>query len=393
MSRPVSRLSIIGSIIRKDLAEYGRDRLWAFLTVLVLIAVIVLFWLLPSDVDESISVGVSGLGDPAALQSLEAAEEGLRLVPIASETDLESVVAGEADAWQANGNAVVIAHDGGAAAPQGAVKANVAIGIAFPDDFFVSTAAGATTEVTVYVDAAVPEEIKSAMSSLVREMAFAVAGIELPVDTADPSEVFVVLGEDRVGSQASARDSFRPIFVFLILLMEMFVMASLIAKEIQERTVTAILVTPATVGDVLAAKGIAGAMSGMAQAVVVLIAIDSLTPQPLLMLTLMLLGSVMVSGTAMLAGSAGKDFMGTLFSGMAYMIPLMIPAFGALFPGTASAWVQALPSYPLVDGLVGVSTYGAGWAETLPELGALLAWCVVLFALGWIVLKRKVETI
>jgi hypothetical protein len=55
--------------------------------------------------------------------------------------------------------------------------------------------------------------------------------------------------------------------------------------------------------------------------------------------------------------------------------------------------VQALPSYPLVRGLVDVTTYGAGWRETLPELAALLAWCVALFALGWIVLRRKVQTL
>jgi hypothetical protein len=52
-----------------------------------------------------------------------------------------------------------------------------------------------------------------------------------------------------------------------------------------------------------------------------------------------------------------------------------------------------LPSYPLVQGLVDVSTYGAGWSETLPALGALLAWCVGLFAVGWVVLRRKVQTL
>ena len=72
---------------------------------------------------------------------------------------------------------------------------------------------------------------------------------------------------------------------------------------------------------------------------------------------------------------------------------LMIPAFTVLFPGTATGWIQALPSYPLVQGLVKVATYGDGWAEALPDVGALLAWCIALFVLGWVVLKRKVETL
>ena len=390
MNRPVSRATVISAIVRKDLAEYGRDRLWAFLTVLVIVIVIALFWILPDDVDESINAGVSGL-EPSALVALGESEEGLLPIGFPSEPELRAVIAGEATAWVSDGRTTVVAD--GVEPPSGAERVDVSIGLAFPDDFLEATAAGRSTEVTVFVDGAVPDEIENAMTSLVREIAFAVAGEPLPVETAGPTQTFVILGEDRAGNQVSARDGFRPIFVFLILMMEMFVMASLIAKEIQDRTVTAVLVTPATVGDVLVAKGVTGAVSGLAQAVIVLLAINSFSPQPLLILTLMLLGSVMISGTAMLAGSSGKDFMSTLFWGMAYMVPLLIPAFAALFPGTASAWVRVLPSFPLVQGLVDVTTYGAGWADTLPQLGALLAWCVGLFGLGFLVLKRKVESL
>lgn len=394
MSRPVSHATVISAIVRKDLAEYGRDRLWAFLTVLVLVVVIALFWILPDEVDESITVGVSGLDEPAALAELETSqEEGLVTVPFATEDDLRAAVAGDADAWTVDGGTVVIPKGSDTAAPAGAKQADVAIGLAFPDDFVQAAAAGETTQATVYVDAAVPEEIERAMSSLVSEIAFAVAGEPFPIDTTDPTETFVVLGEDRAGAQVSARDGFRPIIVFLVLMMEMFVMASLIAKEIQDRTVTAMLVTPASVGDVLAAKGLTGALSGLVQAVVVLVAIDSLSPNPLLILTLILLGAVLISGTAMIVGSTGRDFISTLFYGMAYMVPLLIPAFAALFPGTASTWVRALPSYPLVRGLVDVTAYGAGWSDTLPELAVLSAWCVALFGLGWVVLRRKVQTL
>ena len=393
MSRPVSHPRIIGAIVRKDIGEYVRDRLWAFLTVFVLVFVVLIFWVLPNEVDESIDVGIAGLPDPAAVAAQEAGEEGLALVPFATASDLEDVIAGDATAFRAGGETFVIPAGSDAAEPDGAVTADVRIGLAFPADFFSATSSGAQTEVTVFVDRGVPEEVKGAMTGLVREVAFIVAGSDLPVTPPSATETYVVLGEDRVGNQATARDAFRPIFVFLILLMELFVMASLIAKEIQDRTVTAVLVTPATIGDVLAAKGIAGALSGMAQAVIVLIAIDALGTNPALVLTLMLLGSIMVAGTAMIAGSVGKDFMSTLFYGMAFMVPLMIPAFGALFPGTPSLWIRALPSYPLVDGLVAVSTFGDGWADTLPELTALLFWCVALFALGWVVLKRKVQTL
>jgi ABC-2 type transport system permease protein len=392
MSRPVPRTTVIRAIIRKDLAEYSRDRLWVFLTVMVLIVIVVLFWTLPDEVNETITVGVSGLDQTDALAE-SSGEEGLVTVPFASEDDLRAVVAGDAEAWAVDGETVVIPAGSDASPPAGAQEVAVSIGLAFPAGFVAAVHAGDVPQATVYVAAAVPAEVEGAMSSLVREIAFAVAGEPFPVDTTDPTAVFVVLGEDRAGDQASARDGFRPLIVFLVLMMEMFVMASLIAKEIQDRTVTAVLVTPATVGDVLAAKGITGALSGLVQAVIVLVAIDSLTPHPLLILTLMLLGSVLISGTAMIVGSTGRDFISTLFYGMAYMVPLLVPAFAALFPGTAAAWVRVLPSYPLVRGLVEVTTYGAGWSETMPELAALLVWCVALFGLGWTVLRRKVQTL
>jgi ABC-2 type transport system permease protein len=303
------------------------------------------------------------------------------------------VVAGEADAWESGGAALVIPNDTEVDPPADAEKANVDIGLAFADDFLAATAAGQHSSVEIFVDAQVPEELKSSMSSLVKELAFAVAGSPLPVETANPTEVYTVLGEDRVGDQVSARESFRPLLVFLVLLMEMFGMSALIAREIQSRTVSAILVTPATIGDVLAAKGIGGAFLGLGQAVILLAAVDVLGHEPILIVVLLLLGAILVSGAAMIAGSLGRDFLANLFYGMLFMVPLMIPAFTVLFPGTASGWIRGIPSYPLVQGLVKVSTYGDGWAEVLPDVGALLAWCVVLFAIGWTVLKRKVESL
>ena len=279
MSRPVSRLSIIGSIVKKDVKEFSRDRLWLFLSLFVLIVMIVVFWVLPDNVDESIPVGLTGLGDPAALVGLEAIEdEGLRLVAFDSAEDLRLVVAGDARAWQSDGQTVVIPDGSDAAEPEGAEKVSLAIGLAFPDDFLAATAAGQQTTVEVFVDARAPEELKTAMSSLVKELGYAVAGSQLPVDTARPEAIYTVLGEDRAGNQVTPRESFRPILVFLVLLMEMFVMSSLIAREMQSRTVTALLVTPATIGDVLAAKGISGAVMGLGQAVILLAAINVVGP-------------------------------------------------------------------------------------------------------------------
>jgi len=383
MSRPVSRWAVVGAIVRKDLLEYGRDRLWVLLTILVLVVVITLFWVLPAAVEGSVHLGVAGLPDPG--EALEG--EGLVVVPFASSDELRRVVSGEAEAWLTSAGTLVRGPGAAEPLPAGAERVSIALGVAFPEGFPEVSEGG---RATVYTDAGVPQEMAGALAGLVREMGYRAAGLPLPVEA--PDGLYVILGQDRGGEEPSAREGFRPLFVFMILMMELFAMASLIAKEIHERTVVAVLVTPATVGDVLAAKGISGAASGFVQAVVLLAAINSLSANPGLLLCLLALGALLVAGTAMLAGSSGRDFMSTLFWGMLFMVPLLVPALAALFPGTAATWVRVLPSYPLVRGLVEVQSLGAGWADTLPELGLLAAWAVGLFGAGWLVLRRKVRS-
>jgi ABC-2 type transport system permease protein len=78
---------------------------------------------------------------------------------------------------------------------------------------------------------------------------------------------------------------------------------------------------------------------------------------------------------------------------MVFMVLLAIPAFGPLLPGMTSAWVKVLPSYGIVEGLLGAAVYDRGWAETAPCLGLIIAWDIVIVGSGLLVLKKKVKTL
>ena len=108
---------------------------------------------------------------------------------------------------------------------------------------------------------------------------------------------------------------------------------------------------------------------------------------------LFLLGAILVTGLGMIAGSYGRDFMGTLMVSMLFMIPLMIPAFGALFPGTSPAWIKILPTYGLVEAVVRVTVDGDSWSQIAPALLMLAAWGFALFAAGAFILRRRVATL
>lgn len=356
---------VVAAILRKDLAVFGRDRFFVLMAAMSIVLYPLVFWLMPADVDETLRLAVA---PESAAELLGAAAEGAAEGG-GEEQEVGLAVVGFPDAT-ALADAVAAGTDG--------VAAGLVVPAGFPAD------GGA---VTLVVGAAAPPELVGTMRVLVAEIAYAAAGEAPPVD---PASEVVVLGEDRAGDQVSVREQMRPLLAFLVLLTETLALASLVAAEVQQRTVTAVLVTPATTADFLAAKGLLGTAMAFVQAALILGLVGGLaTGAPILLLTL-LLGAALVTGFGMIAGAFGRDFMSVLFVSVAFMVPLMIPAFAALFPGGASGWVRALPTYPLVETIVAVTTRGAGWTDVAPLLAALAAWCVVSFAVGVLVLRRKV---
>jgi ABC-2 type transport system permease protein len=362
------RRGIVGAILVKDLHAFARDRFYVLVSVVGLVAYVAVFWLLPGSVDETVGLGIH-LEDAGPLlagagRALGAQTEGLAIVPFDAADDLE---------------AAVRAGDG------------VVAGVDFPSGFLRDVAAGEEVTVRVLLPSEAPAELRPALAGLVREVAYAVAGETPPVTP--PALQDVVVGQDRAGAQVPLRDRMRPLFLFFVLLVEMFALAALVASEIHERTITAILVTPAGVADVLAAKATLGTLAAFTQGMLLLVATGTPTRGLLLLATTLLFGAVLVTGVALIAGSSGRDFIGIVFWSLLLMIPLAIPAMSALFPGTAAAWVRALPTHGLVQVLLGVSAYGDGWAESVPDLLGLVAWCVVVFGAGVLVLGRRVARV
>jgi ABC-2 type transport system permease protein len=353
----------VTAIIGKDLRLFLRDRFYLFITVLGLVFYVLVFWLLPATVEESIRIGLHLPGGEALLaDGLEGeAEQGLEVVAFPTSRELE---------------AAVLAGD------------EVLAGLDFPQDFLAATASGTPTTARVLLSGEAPAVLDDALSAVVAEVALAFAGREPPVVFPDVDEL--VLGVDRSGEYLSLQEQLRPLLLLVVLLVEMFALASLVATEIAQRTITAILATPARVRDVLAAKTLLGTTLAFSQAVLLAALTATLTEEPLLVIVALLLGAVLVTGFGLMAGAIGRDFITIVFWSVAFFVPLAIPAFAMLFPGTPALWIRALPTYGLAETLVRVTGYGEGWGEVWPELAMLLVWCVAAFLAGAAVLGRRV---
>lgn len=414
MKKTVSNSRLLLAILKKDIRVYSRNMIYVFLTVLSLVFFVAIFWLVPDKVDEDITFGITpplstllsegreslqahGVS-PQLLEELDEVEsafdeEGFILVEFEKEEPLRKAVSGELEVYLTDqGQFIIIDPGSDQQVPDDADKINLDIGMSFPYTFLSDAIIGEQSTVIVFADAAVPEEIRGAMQGLIREIAFQLAGHELPVEL--PDEETIILGHDRLGDQISMRAKMRPLIAFFIMMMETFALASLISNEVLQRTVTALMVTPMRVWHFLLAKTIFGTALAMSQAAIILFFVRAFTAEnwPLLLL-IVLLGSLLFTAVAMLVGAAGKDFIGQLMFSMLFIIPLMIPAFAVLFPGSAATWVRALPSYPIVRLLYDVTIHGSLWADSINSIVYAVLWGFVLFGVGLFVLKRKVASL
>ncbi len=358
-SHAVSRHALRVAIVRKDLMLFSRDWLFIAMTLLSVTMFVALYYLLPARVEPGFELGVRGSQiEPILAELAGEGEDGLPVRFFESSESLRSTIAsGELD-----------------------------VGIDFSDDLLAAVAAGEQVTVTVYARSTLPPEYRAAVSTMVREMAFAIAGYDLPVT--EPDEETVLVG--RSASPIPIRDRMRPLYAFMVLIMEAIALATLISSEVQQKTMTALLATPARVSDVLLSKGGLGTLFAFGEAALVLLLVRGYGSAPGIVLVALLLGAILVTGVAMIAGSSGKDLISTMLLGMLILIPLTVPAIAVLFPGSSALWMRAIPSYGLVATVLDSSVYDAGWLEVLPNLAMLAGWCAVSAVLGVLVLRHRV---
>lgn len=358
---------IIRAILAKDTVAFRRNRFLMLITFLVIVVWGVLYQFLPTSVDETFSVGL-------------VVEQGA----LPPEVDLSPEALETAD-----GTGIQVALYPDAASLEAAVDAGDAVqaGLVIPAGFAADVAAGSTPTVTVIVPAGLPPQFESMLRAAVGELGYALSDTPAPVDLATST---TIVGTDRVGDQLSLADQMRPLLLIVVLMMEIFALATLVAGEISERTAVAVLATPASASEFIAAKMIFGTVLAFSEAVLVGILIGAFGTSPALILVALLLGSVVVTGLGLVAGSFGRDFMDTLILGILLMIPLMIPAMAALFPGAGPDWVKVLPTYGVVDVVMGASAGTLSWADAAVPLLTLVGWGLVLGTLGAVTLNRRV---
>lgn len=348
---------MISTLVYKDVSLLFRNRLFAPVTLGLLVSCVTVYFFMPGSVDETLRVGFySPKASPVFIELME--KEGLIIQEMKSENSLKHAI-----------------DDG-----------QYAIGIVSSGNLREKHRGGKNRRLMIYFDAGFPEELQSAVITLLQEVTYVINGQPMNIE-ADHK----ILGNDMTGMQVPLRKRLLPLFALFILMTETMGVATLIAEEREWHTLKALLITPLRIEGFMLSKGLSGIGVAFSQVVLVMAVIGGLRHQPFLVLGTLLSGSVLITGIGFMMAAFGKDMLSVSAWGLLALLILGIPSFVVLLPGVISGWVKFIPSFYLIDTLHQVVNLNADWRMVWPNLLMTFAFGSCFLWIGTMVLWRKLR--
>ncbi len=264
------------------------------------------------------------------------------------------------------------------AVASGAVDA----GLVLPAGFDDSVSQGETVGLSLYIWGESLAKHRTIVAVTVADLVRELAGQEAPVEIEA-----VTLGDEE---SMPWEDRLLPFIVLItVMIAGMSLPGSSLLAEKEKKTIDALVVTPANIGEVFLAKGLLGIIMGMIMGVVILAWNQALGTHPGLLVMLLFLGSIMAAGIGLLIGAMARDLQSFSASMKVLGAFLYAPAIVYLFPGVPQ-WVgKIFPTYYIIAPIVEISQQGGGWTEISAEVFILIGLIVLLIALVAFTINRR----
>ena len=352
---------MIGTLVVNDIKLFFRNRFFAIITGMALILYIVIFFLLPDKVEESVGLAfyVEDLEAATSLSQLIAEKEVL--THFDSEAEMLAALEDTDDFF---------------------------VGISVPAESAQAIARGEQVTLNAFYASGVPVEAKQ----MYHDMLLLLANASDPVLFGGLShfeETKVVLGYDPTGQPLSIQDRFVPLFLLAIVITEVLGLATLIVREIESGTVRALVTGPLRLYEFFAGKVVVGLVLTLGQVLLLIVIMGKIGTSPLLLLTTLLLGSLLIVGVAFFIAAISKNNMSVMAWGTMIMILFLIPVLAIMAPGLASGWMEVVPSYYFADALHRILNFDAGWEEVSRQLTLLTVIGLGTLIIGSAVLRKR----
>lgn len=261
-------------------------------------------------------------------------------------------------------------------------KGVIDFGLILPPDYDNSLITGERVELQVYTWGQSLAKNRMILGVTIANLSRKISGIESPlkIETIALGDTKSIPWEDRI----------LPFIVLMaVFLGGVFLPATSLIEEKIKGTIQAVIVTPITTTEIIIAKGLLGVIISMLMGIIILFLNNAFGNQPLLLLTLLLLGAIMAATISLMLGTLIKDFT-TLFSvWKSGGILLFFPALAYIFPQIPQWLSKLFPTYYLITPIVEVIQKGAGWQEAWLNMTVLSGVDVLLIVILLVIIKVK----
>lgn len=255
------------------------------------------------------------------------------------------------------------------------------IGLVIPAGFDDAIRRGERVEMNVYVWGESLLKHRTVLLVAISEQVFLLAGHEIPVDV-----VTTTLGE---AESIPWAERLLPFVVFLaVIIGGTMIPAVSLVDEKQKRTLRALTITPASLGEVAVAKGIMGGLVSLTMGLVVLALNRAFGAHPALLALVMALSAVGAAELGLLLGLLVPDIntVFTVIKGLGILI--YAPAIVYLFPQLPEWVARIFPTYYMLGPIVELSLRGGSWADIAGDVAILCVILVVMLGVLAVVIRR-----
>ena len=353
---------MIGTLIIKDLKLFFRNQFFAVITGLALVMFIALYFLIPNTIDDTVSLAFYIENpDLTPLDEALLGEDSETYVMFDSEEAMIAAIEETGDYF---------------------------VGLSISEDALLATANGEPASFEAYFAPDIPSEAKQLFQDTLELIANASVP-EIAQNFNRFNETEIILGNDILGTPLSFRERFLPMVLLFIMVTEVLGLATLLVREIESGTARAMMTSPLRLHHFFTSKALMGMGLAFSQVLLIVLITGKIGTSPLLLLTTLLVGTLLIVGLGFFVAAVSKDSTSVTAWGAFFLIFMTIPAVSVMLPGLATGWMEIVPSYYFVDSLHQILNFGAGWADVSQNLLLLLATSFGLIAVGTAALRRR----
>ena len=261
---------------------------------------------------------------------------------------------------------------------------DASLGLVLPPGFDRAVSEATETDITIYIwgEGTVEhfEILDINLVNIIQEL----IGVEAPVNIETIS-----LGG---GTGVPWNDRLLPLIVlYSVILAAVLLPAAAVINEKETKTMTAIVATPTTLGEVFVSKGVIGATISLLMGIVILVINQAFGGQPWLLVLVLGLGAVMMTIIGLIGGAFLKDITSLFAFAKMGGIVLVGPGVVYMFPQIPQWLGRIFPTYYMIEPIVELVQRGGGWSDIAVNVFILIGLIVLFSIVLSIVLRKRAE--